>query len=142
MCSYSIEYVVVHITTMTKGKSMMGPGSDRNTKCIKLNLEARAGICMLRKGKKKYREIVFSGRRMSITQVIITAWSWRKITFENCLPCPAKSPWILTRSHFEVLLIAPSLLHNTHSTTFTCKFLAIINVGIWEPKWIKIVPLF
>ena len=79
---------------------------------------------------------------MPITQVIITAWSWRKITFENCLPCPAKSPWILTRSHFEVLLIAPSLLHNTHSTTFTCKFLAIINVGIWEPEWIKNVPLF
>ena len=44
---------------MTKGKSMMGPGSDRNTKCIKLNLEARAGICMLRKGKKVSRKCIF-----------------------------------------------------------------------------------
>ena len=38
---------------MTKGKSMMGPGSDKNTESIKLNLEARAKIGMLRKDKKE-----------------------------------------------------------------------------------------
>ena len=51
---------------------MMGPGSDKNTESIKLNLEARAKIGMLRKGKKVSRNC-FSGRRVPITQVIITA---------------------------------------------------------------------
>ena len=45
-----------------------------------------------------------------------------KITFENCLPCPTKSTWILTRSHFEVLLIAHSLLlQPLLRTTFATK---------------------
>ena len=45
-----------------------------------------------------------------------------KITFENCLPCPTKSTWILTRSHFEVLLIAHSFLLHPSSTNNFLQF--------------------
>ena len=57
---------------MTKGKSMMGPGSDKNTEFIKLNHRAEQEFACCGK-VKKYRENVFSGRWMPITQVIITA---------------------------------------------------------------------
>ena len=74
---------------MTKGKSMMGPGSDKNTEFIKLN--RRAGICMLRKGKKVSRKCIF--RKVDANN---SSYNYcvevDKITFENCLPCPAKSP--------------------------------------------------
>ena len=48
-----------------------------------------------------------------------------KITFENCLPCPTKSTLILTRSHFEVLLIAHSLLLRP---SYTNNFLQFIQI--------------
>ena len=51
---------------------MMGPGSDKNTEFIKLNHRAEQEFACCGK-VKKYRENVFSGRWMPITQVIITA---------------------------------------------------------------------
>ena len=57
---------------MTKGKSMMGPDSDKNIESFKINLGAKQEFACCGK-VKKYRENVFSGRRVPITQVIITA---------------------------------------------------------------------
>lgn len=59
LCSYSIQYVVVHITTMTKGKSMMGPGSDKNIESIKINLGAKQESACCEKVKKVSRKCIF-----------------------------------------------------------------------------------
>ena len=51
---------------------MMGPGSDKNTEFIKQSQRAEHEFACCAK-VKKYRENLFSGRWMPITQVIITA---------------------------------------------------------------------
>ena len=55
-----------------------------------------------------------------------------KITFENCLPCPTKSTWILTRSHFEVLLIAHSLLLRPSYTNNFLQFIQITFCNLYK----------